>query len=416
MLTDSEIFCFNHLQEVSPPIPAGNNRGGTDRTSRNVSPVPSPFLYDVETAFQRFSQPETLDSGYKCEKCSRIGKATKESRLASIPPILTLHLKRFRYGTGVGNGDAGSRRAARSEVGQLLAGSELYGKSGSAKIEGHVKFPVLLNLQPFLTEDLQANSKGDTLCRLFAVIVHAGANSHSGHYVSYVRHLTRNEWWKCDDGRVTLVTVDEVCRQEAYMLFYRVVQHPVTTRLESRYKAILESRPSPKKVSNVSLAAAEIVSSSEDIKRLRKRAIDACCGDGEEWARSKRNMPPHLQEFVKLLEGKGSDSQPVNPEFLRKATKDFGGRVLSLDNVKKAAILKNGVKDSEVLGDSELCRAEILAGIYDFARWLEETEGISIQEWINPPAGTSKVISSLENVSDEQRVAVVEPEEEMNLL
>ena len=128
-------------------------------------------LADVQSAFSGFARAEALDSNYKCEKCGKVGKATKQSRLKSIPPILTLHLKRFRYGDSRHGTDAVPRRSGRSEV-----------KSGSAKIEGHVKFELLFDLKPYVTKEMQeATPRSGIFCRLFAVVVHAGKNSNSGH-------------------------------------------------------------------------------------------------------------------------------------------------------------------------------------------------------------------------------------------
>lgn len=104
------------------------------------------------------------------------------------------------------------------------------GKSGSAKIEGHSRFEQILDLKPYLTEDMQSKHS-KMFCRLFAVIVHAGKNSHSGHYISYVRNIAKNEWWKMDDARISVVSVSEVMNAEAYMLFYRVVEHPFAVQL-----------------------------------------------------------------------------------------------------------------------------------------------------------------------------------------
>ena len=135
-------------------------------------------------------------------------------RLASVPPILTLHLKRFRYGTSNASlpneatptGAAGNNRANESiptrrsqrssEVSQLIATSGssggvvrndwfVGGKSGSAKIEGPAAFNDVLDLKPYLTEELQ-KEHAKMFSRLFAVIVHVGKNSHSGHYLAYV--------------------------------------------------------------------------------------------------------------------------------------------------------------------------------------------------------------------------------------
>ena len=190
----------------APHMPMGGRRN-------TPSPVPATALADVSHALQRFACAEDLDAAYKCENCSQVGKATKQMRLASVPPILTLHLKRFRYGAsdpsvvngggggnmlglGAGNGYLPSRRSQRSsEVSQLIAssggatsngaGTDWYvsSKSGPAKIEGHVGFKPVMDLRPFLTEELQEKG-GNMLCRLFAVVVHVGKNSHSGHYLA----------------------------------------------------------------------------------------------------------------------------------------------------------------------------------------------------------------------------------------
>ncbi|KAI2500587.1 ubiquitinyl hydrolase [Fragilaria crotonensis] len=181
-------------------------------------------LSDLSSAFQRFTKVEPL-AEYKCDRCGKMGRATKQSRLASIPPILTLHLKRFRYGSDGKPLPPPARRGR--EVSQLL------GASGSAKIEGHIKFLEIFDLKPFLTEQLSGKVK-NMFCRLFAVVVHSGKNSHSGHYVAYVRNISKNEWWKMDDARVSRATSQEVLNAEAYMLFYRVVDHPVAQDLRAK--------------------------------------------------------------------------------------------------------------------------------------------------------------------------------------
>ena len=197
--------------EVTPVTGAPLLSSGGRRNT--PSPVPATALADVSRALQRFACAEDLDAAYKCENCGQVGKATKQMRLASVPPILTLHLKRFRYGASdpsiVNSGGGGSllghsggtgypptRRSQRSsEVSQLIASSGganssvtgtdwfVSGKSGPAKIEGHAGFKPVMDLRPYLTEELQERH-GNMLCRLFAVVVHVGKNSHSGHYLA----------------------------------------------------------------------------------------------------------------------------------------------------------------------------------------------------------------------------------------
>jgi len=246
----------------------GNSRGRQGGKSGGVSPNPPAAcaLSDVTSALDKFIVTENLDAGYKCESCGKVGRATKQSRLAAIPPILTLHLKRFRYGSEkvpmVHQGSSGSARAPassrrrNSELSSLMSsGSSMMdnglglggmgnglgtmGSSGSAKIEGHVKFEQVFDIRPYLTEEKQKEVKS-MLCRLFAVIVHTGKNSHSGHYICYVRNVAKNEWWKMDDARVTRASREEVVAAEAYMLFYRVVDHPVSVDLRNKEKIFKE--------------------------------------------------------------------------------------------------------------------------------------------------------------------------------
>ena len=277
------------IEDIGLEVTNPGDRPPAPPSSRNSSPLPPNFqLADVQTAFQRFAKAEELDSGYKCEKCGKVGGATKQSRLASIPPILTLQLKRFRYGERVSQAASGRRR---SEVNQLND----FGKSGSAKIEGHVKFDMVFDLKPYLTPSLQEKHK-TMFCRLFAVIVHAGKNSHSGHYIAYVRDISKNEWWKMDDGRVTPASAALVQQAEAYMLFYRVVQHPVTVRLErdaKERKAVAKPR--------------------------RKRP--SSFSDGVEWAR-KSKIAPHVALLIEKIQELVAEDVELSPEYFQAIAKE----------------------------------------------------------------------------------------------
>jgi ubiquitin C-terminal hydrolase len=257
-------------------------------------------LSDVHSAFSTFSRQESLE-GYKCDKCNILGTAKKQSRLASIPPILTLHLKRFRYGS---DGKPMEQRRGR-EVHQLL------GASGSAKIEGHVKFLEIFDLKPFLTESLQAQHKS-MFCRLFAVIVHAGKNSHSGHYIAYVRNLSKNEWWKMDDSRVTRATSQEVLSAEAYMLFYRIVDHPISKELREK----TEQHAMPKVVvdDEEEDVLPQDVEPTFSIPNKRKQPDFGC---GEEWAKQKTRLPPYCDKVFRRAEEFISDHIEFKPEFFK---------------------------------------------------------------------------------------------------
>uniref|UniRef100_A0A7S4AR18 ubiquitinyl hydrolase 1 n=1 Tax=Pseudo-nitzschia australis TaxID=44445 RepID=A0A7S4AR18_9STRA len=365
--------------EVTPihggAIPMGGRRN-------TPSPVPTSSLADVSHALQRFACAEDLDAGYKCEKCGKVGKATKQMRLASIPPILTLHLKRFRYGASdpsmanagagaglLGHGGGGylpTRRSQRtSEVSQLIASSGgvnssgggndwfIGGKSGPAKIEGPSEFKAVMDLKPYLTDELQ-NKHGNMLCRLFAVVVHVGKNSHSGHYLAYVRNIAKNEWWKMDDSRVSVVSTEEVLRSEAYMLFYRVVDHPYSKKLASQVKTLNDSydvAAAALKVKEEKEAAAaaekkdkeetEVTSTEAEenpgdaqsqntsrtpdrsnksgpaasVKKNQRKRKTPEYFSGEEWARSKTVIAEKNIAKFRDVEGKVSKHITFTPEF-----------------------------------------------------------------------------------------------------
>jgi ubiquitin carboxyl-terminal hydrolase 14 len=57
--------------------------------------------------------------------------------------------------------------------------------------------------------DIGSNNSG--FYELQAVLTHKGRSSNSGHYLGWVRGK-RNEWFKCDDEDVTLVTEEEVLK------------------------------------------------------------------------------------------------------------------------------------------------------------------------------------------------------------
>ncbi|KAM3567498.1 hypothetical protein VYU27_010360, partial [Nannochloropsis oceanica] len=168
---------------------------------------------------------ERLDGSnkYRCDHCRSLQPALKRFLLSRVPPLLSIHLKRFDFSGGGGG----------------------YGGGGS-KLSHHVAFPLLLDLAPYLTRALKdfyvdGNVKG----RLFAVVVHQGHSLHSGHYYAFVRSLqdngngnsngnsngngngngnsSCNDWFCMNDSYVRPVEEREVLKANAYMLFYSVV-------------------------------------------------------------------------------------------------------------------------------------------------------------------------------------------------
>jgi len=390
--------------------PSSSSRGGSSMSSsRSTSPAANMALANITSALERFTSSERLDSGYKCEKCGKLGKATKTSQLASIPPILTLHLKRFRYGSGVGSkrgggsnvsynenavsgegsvGTASARSSRSSRGGGAIPQTDFdmpsVGTSGSAKIEGHVGFSHVLDMKPYLTPKLQQTFK-KAICRLFAVIVHSGKNSHSGHYVSYVLNLDKNEWWKMDDAKVVRSNIAEVLNAEAYMLFYRVTNHPVAEELksiaDSKYEKArriigeMRKRDEAKKAAEEAQKAEAQKAAKEAARALQDivdksssddKIMDAVSNDnedptapslgkrerpaiasGEDWVRNATTLSPEYLPLFTRIQEFITDNVTFTPEFFRYITEEYNRMSEDLTVGRR---LKNNKRIKTLLG------------------------------------------------------------------
>lgn len=173
------------------------------QTTKEIAPM------DLSECLDRFTTAETLD-GVACRKCGGAQEARKKLSLARLPPVVPVHLKRFRHEKGSGGGN-------------------------SSKVETRIRFPLLLDLGPYCAKTKAAkehegeeNGDGDEgegettaptepLYVLSSVIVHKGKLD-NGHYISYSRQ--GDEWFRFDDSMVVQVEEREVLSAEAYMLFY----------------------------------------------------------------------------------------------------------------------------------------------------------------------------------------------------
>eukprot|EP00939_MAST-03C_sp_MAST-3C-sp1_P004511 g4511.t1 len=201
----------------------------------------------VQDALHEFTSSELLDNDnrWHCPKCKRKVRASKHMGIHVAPPLLLLHLKRFRFGR--------------------------YGN----KINRFVRYPERLRLDPFTTTTSTTTTKkkkkkkkgrngraggrgndatdkawqilnrrrGDDVVedddcsldpsqrnaaaeyRLRSIVVHLGDSMGSGHYVAYVRD-GHGSWYLCDDARVRPTSLKNVLHQKAYMLCYEKVRLP----------------------------------------------------------------------------------------------------------------------------------------------------------------------------------------------
>ncbi|WWD21030.1 hypothetical protein CI109_105511 [Kwoniella shandongensis] len=155
---------------------------------------------------RRFCAPERVGDladikGYDCSNCGGGAGvvATRQLSIKKLAPVLSFQLKRFAH------------------------------NSTSSKIETHVRFPSSLDMRPYVDSATATANQTDAVddvdklpdslytYDLFAVVTHEGKLD-NGHYWADVRE--GEEWWHCDDDKVTPTTLSSVLAQRAYMLFY----------------------------------------------------------------------------------------------------------------------------------------------------------------------------------------------------
>ncbi|CAG04439.1 unnamed protein product, partial [Tetraodon nigroviridis] len=141
---------------------------------------------DVSTALEQFVRPEILGGpdAYSCSSCKKMVTAIKSLTIHRSTNVLTLVLKRF----------------------DICAGE---------KINKDVRYPEYLDLYPFMSE----TQEKPLVYRLYAVLVHYGRSSHSGHYFCYIK-ASDGQWYRMNDNSVIITDIQSVLAKQAYVLFY----------------------------------------------------------------------------------------------------------------------------------------------------------------------------------------------------
>ncbi|XP_059317764.1 ubiquitin carboxyl-terminal hydrolase 2-like [Lycium ferocissimum] len=165
----------------------------SDYQSNKVQLLDAPLI----SAKSESEESENEETDLKRVRVER--DATKRILIDKVPPILTIHLKRFSQ-------DARGRLS---------------------KLSGHVNFRDIVDLKPYA--DTRCLQKETYKYHLIGVVVHSGT-MRGGHYVAYVRggpKITGKDenaedfaWYYASDSRVREVSLEEVLRADAYILFY----------------------------------------------------------------------------------------------------------------------------------------------------------------------------------------------------
>ena len=132
---------------------------------------------------------------------------------------------------------------------QLKRFTQIGYRGGLRKISGHVGYPLVLDMTPFVEKTVnkesapESNRKPDIAKRkrhsfeasqkkekyeyvLTGVVVHGGSLT-GGHYTAYVREgmesNARGGWYFCNDSKISRASEKDVLNSEAYLLYYERV-------------------------------------------------------------------------------------------------------------------------------------------------------------------------------------------------
>ena len=233
---------------------------------------------DVQAALRARLKEESLcgDAQYECDKCKCKRDAVRGVRFATLPPILSFHLARFRYkrcegpkpGCGncwVGESDGEHRlvKLTTPLVFGTTLGMEEFAPTAedAAKAAAHAAKDAAPAATPAAAEEpaaapaatsaaAAASKPADAAApaatdpaaapgspsltyELYAVVMHAGSPS-DGHYYALIKDTKSQRWFQFNDERVLPMSESELqdaCGRDganlrtacAYMLLYRRV-------------------------------------------------------------------------------------------------------------------------------------------------------------------------------------------------
>jgi ubiquitin carboxyl-terminal hydrolase 8 len=193
---------FEPFMYLSLPIPAvgsnNNNKtgggggasGAAGRLRSSSSSHNNPTLKDCLDLYLEREVLQGADQWY-CEKCKTHVDATKKTDLWILPPILIVHLKRFKYND--------------------------YGKVGS-KNDAAVQYPVT---QWDLSNCVRSKGGINPIYDLYAVSNHMGGLG-GGHYTALSMNRFDDVWYEFNDSRYRPVepSIHKNHTKSAYLLFY----------------------------------------------------------------------------------------------------------------------------------------------------------------------------------------------------
>lgn len=159
-------------------------------------PIPDTPCHLIECLHNYFSVQSTI-SDYTCEKenCKKLGTCSKETQLWMLPNYIIITFKRFN-----------------NKNKKITTKINFLNKEMNNSLSEHFD----LDLTPFICPNKQDSNK--YIYSLYAVNCHTG-DTGGGHYYSYIKNVD-GKFYMMNDANVTLASIDDICSDTAYILFY----------------------------------------------------------------------------------------------------------------------------------------------------------------------------------------------------
>lgn len=161
-------------------------------------------INSLDVCLNLLTHPERLDerNKWKCGKCKSEQQANIQLTLKTVPPVLMLHLKRFKR-------------------------DKTFSKNSE-----RIRIPSQgLDMSPYVDLHNQRTAPSPLLYDLYGVICHHGTLN-KGHYTALVKQ--KDNWYYCDDENIKLISSvnEQFVEETAYILFYRQRPHTASAQVD----------------------------------------------------------------------------------------------------------------------------------------------------------------------------------------
>jgi len=173
----------------------------------------------LSSCINKFTEEEQLEeqNTWYCPRCKDHVRAYKSIGLWTLPDVLILHLKRFRFG----NDDGGFGSSFNMMTPSYFSSHSYMQRD---KIDTLVDFPVEgLDMSPYVMDDgRKANEHQEKSCLydLIAISEHSGGLG-GGHYTAAAKSCSNQKWYSFNDSYVSSTSPEDHVSSRAYVLFYK---------------------------------------------------------------------------------------------------------------------------------------------------------------------------------------------------